>query len=57
MQICKNCGKEIKFIATSGNNAVACDAEEVTLYTMNGRKVTGFLLHKCKGEHDGEKKH
>lgn len=56
MQKCKGCGKDIKFIAISGNTSVTCDAEELTVYTMNGRKVIGYKKHVCEGVNDGHKK-
>lgn len=54
MQKCKSCGEEIKYIAISNNESITCDAEEITIYTMTGRKVTGHRIHKCKGKKDGK---
>jgi len=47
MQICKNCGAEIKHIATAIGTAVACDAEKLTFVTENGRTMNGYLIHNC----------
>lgn len=55
MQKCKSCGEEIKYIATSNNESITCDAEEITIYTMTGRKVTGYKVHQCKKEKENEK--
>lgn len=55
MQVCKNCGAEIKYIATTHNKSIACDSEEITIYTMTGRKVSGYKLHQCKKEKENEK--
>lgn len=54
MQSCKNCGKEIKYIATGKNINIICDGEEITVYTFLGRKVQGYKVHKCEGENDGK---
>lgn len=56
MQKCKSCGEEIKYIPTAKGVTVTCDAEEITVYTMNGRKVEGYRIHNCKGEKTIENK-
>ena len=48
MQICKNCGAAIRYIATSAGTAVMCDNEKVPFVTENGRKTFGYLIHNCK---------
>ena len=55
MQNCKNCGKKIKFIPVSKGMTITCDAEEITVYTMNGRKVEGFKIHNCGGNSNDTK--
>lgn len=48
MQKCKNCGAEIKYIATTSQESIACDAEKLRFVTENGRLTFGYLVHKCK---------
>lgn len=48
MQKCKNCGAEIKYIATGPGTSTACDSEKQIFVTENGRKTFGYLVHKCK---------
>ena len=48
MQICKNCGAEIKYIATDSETSAICDSEKKMFVTENGRKLYGYLIHKCK---------
>lgn len=52
MQRCQSCGKEVKYIAIKSNESVCCDAEEIEIYTLVGRKVKGWKKHIC-GEKDG----
>lgn len=47
MQICKNCGAEIKHIATAIGTSVPCDAEKLNFITDNGRMLSGYLIHNC----------
>ena len=47
MQICRNCGAEIKHIATGIGTSVACDAEKKSFVTENGRLMYGYLIHNC----------
>ena len=58
MQKCKNCGAEIKYIATTSHESIACDAEKLRFVTENGRLTFGYLIHNCvKAEDkDGKKK-
>lgn len=56
MQKCKSCGEKIKYIPTAKGITVTCDAEEITVYTMNGRKILGHKVHKCKGKKSDENK-
>ena len=57
MQICKNCGAAIRYIATSAGTAVICDNEKIIFVTENGRKTSGYLIHNCnkKEAKDGKK--
>lgn len=48
MQRCRNCGKEIRFIATGVNTCVAVDAEKLNFVTENGRITSGYLVHICE---------
>ena len=48
MQICKNCGREIRFIATGLGVSTVCDAEKLDFVTENGFKKSGYLVHICK---------
>ena len=48
MQVCKNCGAYIRYIARTNNTSVTVNADEVTIYTLNGREVRGFTPHACK---------
>ena len=47
MQICKNCGANIKHIATGIGTSVTCDAERLSFVTENGRMINGYLIHNC----------
>jgi len=47
MQRCRNCGAEIRYIATGAGTAIICDAELVPFVTENGRKTFGYLIHNC----------
>ena len=47
MQRCKNCGAEIRYIATGVGTSIICDAELVPFVTENGRKNFGYLIHDC----------
>lgn len=48
MQLCKECGAEIRYIATGAGSAIKCNAEKVLFVTENGRKTFGYLIHDCK---------
>ena len=50
MQKCRKCNKPIKFVATSINTSVMCDAEKLQFVTDNGRILEGYLIHKCETE-------
>lgn len=50
MQKCKNCGAEIKYIATSSGVCTICNAERKPFVTENGRMIYGYLVHFCKKE-------
>lgn len=47
MQVCKNCGAALKYIATSHDTVIVCNSEPVTVYTESGRKVEGYTIHNC----------
>ena len=47
MQKCKNCGAEIKYIATTSQESIACDAEKLRFVTEHGRVSFGYLIHNC----------
>lgn len=53
MQKCNCCSQPVKYIATSHNVAVTCDAEEIVFYTEFGRRMIGYKIHECKGKQDG----
>ena len=48
MQKCKECGKEIRFVAIAPGKCVVCEPELVPFVTENGRKTYGYLIHKCE---------
>ena len=48
MQLCKNCGKQVVYIARTNNKVITCDAEEKVIYTNFGREVKGFQPHICE---------
>ena len=48
MQKCRNCGADIRYIATGSNTSIVCDAEKIPFVTENGRKTFGYLIHNCK---------
>lgn len=56
MQICPKCKNGICFIATSYDNAVVCDYEPITVYTERGRRIEGYVPHKCEVENGGKEK-
>lgn len=46
--ICRNCGKEIRYISISRDESIPCEKDETIVYTQSGRKVAGYELHKCE---------
>lgn len=54
MQKCKNCGAEIRYIATSSGACTICEAEKKPFVTENGRMIYGYLIHICKGSEKKE---
>lgn len=57
MQLCPDCKRQIKYIPVGYDKVVKCDGEIVTVYTERGRRVEGYVPHKCKEvENDGEEK-
>jgi hypothetical protein len=50
VQKCKKCGAEIKYIATTSQQSIACNAEKLRFVTDNGRILEGYLIHKCETE-------
>lgn len=52
MQVCKGCGKEVKYIA-SKDTYTLCDAEEIKIMTESGFLKKGYKIHDCKGRDDG----
>lgn len=50
MQICNDCKKPIRYIATNKKNVICCDYEEKIFYSLSGTQRTGFVKHECKGE-------
>ena len=54
MQLCKDCGAEIRYIATGAGSSIKCDAEKVPFVTENGRKTFGYLIHNCKKKSETE---
>ena len=54
MQKCKNCGADIRYIATGAGTAVKCVAEKVSFVTENGRKTFGYLIHNCNKHIEAE---
>lgn len=47
MQICENCGRQVKSIATGIGESVICDTEKLYFVTENGFKKSGYLIHDC----------
>lgn len=54
MQICPQCKKGIRFIATNYDNVVVCDDKLTAIYTEKGRRVEGYAPHKCEVKNGGE---
>lgn len=52
MQKCKNCGADIRYIATGSNSSIICDAARLPFVTDNGRQLFGYLIHECKTENN-----
>lgn len=48
MQICKNCGRQIKYIAINSTEYAIVDNELLEVYTENGHKQTAYKKHECK---------
>lgn len=48
MQVCPNCGKEVKYIATGYNEVEMCEPNKVTIVTINGHHLEGYLPHCCE---------
>ena len=55
MQVCKKCGREIRYIPVSESKVIACDSEEIEIYTETGRKTQGYRKHDCGGTNGEEK--
>ncbi len=54
MQKCQNCGKEIRFIAAQGG-VVVCECLPTVVYSEFGRRIEGYMVHKC-GAVENERK-
>ena len=52
MLVCPICGKEIRYIATGYNKVEICEPEKVTIVTINGHHIDGYLPHLCQKEDD-----
>jgi hypothetical protein len=53
VQYCKNCGREIKYIAVK-NDYILCDAGETAIVTENGIIRRGYKIHECEERKDGD---
>lgn len=53
MQVCKGCGREVKYIAVK-DSYILCDAEEKDFVTENGYQKKGYEVHICKGDKDAK---
>lgn len=48
MQKCKDCGANVKYIATGNLKSCKCNAEKLVFVTDFGRVMSGYLIHDCK---------
>lgn len=48
MQVCPECGAEVKYIATGHNAIVLCDGKPLTVVNERGHKFTGYPVHICE---------
>jgi len=57
--VCPKCGEKIRYINASRSldpeKVFIVNPEPVNLINNNGRPVTGFFPHVCKGGQDGSK--
>ena len=44
--ICPHCGQKVRWIA-SMDGPIMVEREKVEIYTKQGRKMVGYLPHKC----------
>ena len=56
MQLCPDCKKGIKYIPVGYDKVVMCDSDIITIYTERGRRVEGYVPHKCEVENGGKEK-
>lgn len=54
MQVCSNCGKSIKYIATGYDTVIVCEASEVKIISITGHTFSGFMPHKCENQESKE---
>ncbi len=47
MQVCKNCGMPVKYIACGYNKIAVCNAGPVEIITESGHKNKGYTPHIC----------
>jgi len=58
--VCPKCGEKIRYINASKSmdpeKVFIVDPEPINLINNNGRPITGFFPHTCKGGQDGSSK-
>lgn len=47
MQICKNCGREVKYIASGYDKTFVCEPDEKDVVSENGWLHKAYTLHDC----------
>lgn len=55
MQICKYCGKPIKYIAINSSEYATVDPELIEVYSENGHGHKAYKKHVCEKKPEGGK--
>lgn len=54
MQICKICGRPIKYIALNIMEYIQVDPEQLEVFTENGHRQKAYKKHECQKPEDKE---
>ncbi len=62
MQVCKSCGREIRYVAGGYDKTYVCEPDAKSVVSESGWLHKAYALHECKnqedknGDYDYEKK-